>query len=486
MVDVVVVGGGLMGITAAYLCKQAGLTVALVERGRCAAIDTGHTTAHLTNVTDQRLHHLIHTFGPKAARGVWDAGGAAIDQIVNLIRAEDIACDFHWVPGYLHVPVTGAKRNAVAELEQEATAAKQLGIRADYLPATPLFEVPGIEFPHQAIFHPRKYLAALLRRIPGRGSHVFENAAVEEVLSRPLAVKAGGFRLRGKYLVLATHTPLMGNTPMAPALLLQTRLSLYTSYALGARLPAESRPVGAWWDTGDPYYYLRIERRRGYDYAIFGGEDHKTGQEGDTAACYRRLEEKLLSFAPSAKVDHRWSGQVILTNDGLPLIGETASRQFAATGFSGNGMTFGTLGAMMAVDAVLKRKNPWQELFDIHRKKIIGGTWDYLAENADYPYYMVRNRLAKAEGHSLGILRPGEGRILELEGEKVAAYRSPAGKVSLCSPVCTHLQCIVGWNKAEQTWDCPCHGARFKPTGEVIAGPAEEPLKKIPLPAGNS
>ncbi len=482
-VDVVVVGGGLTGITAAYLLKQAGLTVALLERGRCACVDTGNTTAHLTNVTDQRLHHLIHTFGPKAARAVWDAGGAALDRIVDLIRAEDIACDFRWVSGYLHVPVTGAKAGAVGELQKEAAAAAQLGIPANYLPATPLFEVPGIEFPHQAIFHPRKYLAALLRRIPGRGSHVFENAAVEEILQRPLAVKTGGVRVRGGYLVLATHTPLMGNTGLAPALVLQTRLSLYSSYALGARLPAGSLPEGSWWDTGDPYYYLRVQRRRGHDYAIFGGEDHKTGQESDTPGAYRRLEKKFLSFAPRAKIDHRWSGQVILTNDGLPLIGETAPHQFAATGYSGNGMTFGTLGAMMAVDAVLKRKNPWQQLFDIHRHKIIGGTWDYLAENADYPYYMVRNRLAKAEGTSLGVLRRGEGRILSLDGQKVAAYRSATGEVSLCSPVCTHLQCIVGWNKAERTWDCPCHGARFGPTGEVIAGPAEEPMKKIPLPS---
>jgi len=485
-VDVVVVGGGLTGITAAYLLKQAGLTVALVERGRCARIDTGNTTAHLTNVTDQRLHHLIRTFGPKSARAVWDAGGAAIDQIVNLIRAEDIACDFRWVPGYLHVPASDAKPGAVEELQQEAAAAAQLGIRAKFLPATPLFEVPGIEFPHQAIFHPRKYLAALLRRIPGRGSHVLENAPVEEVLQRPLAVKVGGVRVRGKYLVLATHTPLQGNTALAPALLLQTRLSLYTSYALGARLPANSLPVGAWWDAGDPYFYLRVERRRGFDYAIFGGEDHKTGQEKDTTAAYARLEKKFLSFAPRAKIDHRWSGQVILTNDGLPLIGETAAHQFAATGFAGNGMTFGTLGAMMAVDAVLKRKNPWQELFDVHRKKFLGGTWDYLTENKDYPYYMVRSRLAKPQGRTLGHLRRGEGRILELDGQKVAAHRSPAGKVSLCSPVCTHLQCIVGWNQAEQTWDCPCHGSRFKPSGEVISGPAETPLEKIPLPAGKT
>jgi Rieske Fe-S protein len=193
-----------------------------------------------------------------------------------------------------------------------------------------------------------------------------------------------------------------------------------------------------------------------------------------------------MSLFPKARIDHEWSGQVIETNDGLPYIGETAPHQFAATGFSGNGMTLGTLGAMMAVDAMLKRKNPWSGIFDVHRKKLIGGTWDYLAENKDYPYYMARTWLARSEGKNLGNVRPGQGKILNLDGKKVAVHRSLSGKVGLCSPVCTHLQCIVDWNNAEQTWDCPCHGSRFKPTGEVISGPAEEPLEKIPVPEGHS
>lgn len=478
-VDAVIVGGGITGITAAYLMKRAGLKVALLERERCARIDTGHTTAHLTSVTDLRLHEMISNFGRDSARAVWDAGGTAIDQIVSLIRAEDIACDFRWVPGYLHVP-TGANPNKYAkEIERELAAAKEIHVTAEYVEKIPSLEVPGIKFPHQAIFHPRKYLAALLAAIPGDGSHVFEDAAVEEVLERPLAVKSGDARLCCRYLVLATHNPLMGNTGTTSALLFQTKLALYTSYALGAKVPVGSLAEASFWDLDDPYYYLRVEKRGDHDYAIFGGEDHKTGQDHDTIAAYRRLEEKLLSFAPQARVDYRWSGQVIETNDGLPLIGETAPHQFAATGYGGNGMTFGTLGAMMAVDAMLGRRNPWQKLLDVHRKKVFGGTWDYLTENKDYPYYMLRDWLAGAEGKSLDELPRGEGRILNLGGKKVAAHRDENGKVTLCSPVCTHLQCIVGWNPAERTWDCPCHGSRFKPNGEVISGPAEEPLPQV-------
>jgi glycine/D-amino acid oxidase-like deaminating enzyme/nitrite reductase/ring-hydroxylating ferredoxin subunit len=481
-VDVAVVGAGLMGITAAYLLKQAGLTVALLERYRPAEIDTGHTTAHITAVTDLRLHEIARMCGREAAKAVWDAGAAAQDQIVTLIRREDIACDFRWVPGYLHAPADEPARKHLGNLKKEAKLAAELGIEATFSDTIPFFGTPGIRFAHQSLFHPRKYLAALIQKIPGRGSHVFEQTMVTEVKEKPLTVKAGEHAVRAGHVVFATHNPLMGTSSLVGATLFQSKLALYTSYALGARLPQGLIEEASFWDTADPYDYLRVEHRRGFDYAIFGGEDHKTGQQTDTAGAYRRLEQRFLKFFPKAKVEHQWSGQVIETNDGLPFIGETGEQQFAATGFAGNGMTFGTLGAMMAADAILKRANPWRDLFAPNRKKIRGGTWTYLTENKDYPYYLVRDWLGGAQGKSLGALKRNQGKILSLEGKKVAAYRDPDGAVTLCSPICTHLKCIVHWNDTEKTWDCPCHGSRFKPTGEVISGPAEEPLERLPGP----
>jgi glycine/D-amino acid oxidase-like deaminating enzyme/nitrite reductase/ring-hydroxylating ferredoxin subunit len=478
-VDVIVIGAGVMGITTAYLAKKAGKTVALIERARCGSVDTGHTTAHLTAVTDLRLQEMAHHFGRDAARAVWDAGSAAIDQIVQLIRHEDITCDFHWLPGYLHAPLRGAEPKRIDELEKEAALAKELGIQAEMVAAVPVFEVPGVRFSHQAIFHPLKYLRSLLRVIDGGGSHVCEETNVDEITDEPLAVKCGAHRVRGKYLVLATHTPLQGTTGTMSALLFQTKLALYTSYAIAGKIEKGRLPRACFWDNGDPYDYLRTEPHADHDYVIFGGEDHKTGQVEDTEACFRRLEQRLRTYLPEIKIDHRWSGQVIATNDGLPFIGETAEKQFAATGFAGNGMTFGTLGAMMAIDQMLGKSNPWRELFAIDRKKILGGTWSYLSENSDYPYYLVRDLLARGEGDSTADLARGEGRILKLKGRKVAAYRDEKGAVTLCSPVCTHLKCIVAWNPAEKTWDCPCHGSRFQPSGEVISGPAEEPLEKV-------
>jgi glycine/D-amino acid oxidase-like deaminating enzyme/nitrite reductase/ring-hydroxylating ferredoxin subunit len=484
-VDVVVVGGGITGITSAYLLKRAGSTVALVERESCANVDTGHTTAHLTAVTDLRITELAKTFGRDTAKAVWDAGDAAIDRIVANIRAEDISCDFNWVTGYLHTPVlTDASVTPPDEFSREAELATELGIRAAYMPSIPFFEVPGVAFPHQALFHPRKYLAELLHKIPGNGSHVFERSEVTQIGDEPLTVHANGHKITCDYVVLATHNPLMGHAGIVSSALFQTKLALYSTYVVGAVIPRGRAPYASFWDTSDPYYYLRIDRHEEGDYAIFGGEDHKTGQVSDTNAVFERLEKRLLEIIPEARVDHYWSGQVIETNDGLPLMGETAKNQFVATGFAGNGMTFGTLGAMMAVDAALHRPNPWQEIFSVDRKKIRGGLWDYLKENKDYPYYMLRDRLAGADADSVADVAPNEGKIINLDGKKVAAYRDGKGKLSLCSPVCTHLKCIVGWNDAEQTWDCPCHGSRFQPTGEVLSGPAEEALEKIPAPAG--
>ena len=241
----------------------------------------------------------------------------------------------------------------------------------------------------------------------------------------------------------------MGKTNMASAIALQTKLYLYTSYVVGGRLPKGTVPEALYWDTADPYHYLRIDPHRDFDYAIFGGQDHKTGQEADTGARYAALEAEARRALPGLEITHRWSGQVVETNDGLPFIGETSSKQFAGTGYGGNGMTFGTLAGMMAHDRATGRANPWSELFDPGRTKVRGGAWDYVKENIDYPYYMIRDRFAGPEAKSLRGVRRGEGKIVELGGKKVAAYRDEQGKTTLVSAVCTHMGCLVAWNPAE-------------------------------------
>jgi len=477
-VDVAIIGAGLTGITAACLFKKAGAKVALLDRARCAAADTARTTAHLTYVTDTRLNELVKNFGRDGARAFWEAGAAAIDQIYSLATSNRTAsaCDFKWTPGFLHAPLDGRDIKERKSLEADAQFALDFGFNAKFIPRIPWANRCGVRFENQAKFHPLKYLAPLLAAIPGNGSHVFENTEAHEVEDDPLVVHAGKFKIRCQYLMIATHTPLLGKTGLFKGTLFQSKLALYTSYVLGAQLPHGLLPEALFWDTSDPYYYLRVDAGRKNDYVIFGGEDSKTGQENDSSLKYAKLETKLKKMFPPAKIQNRWMGQVIETNDGLPFIGESAGKQFIATGFCGNGFTMGTLSAVMAVDRYLGRKNHWFDLFNVNRKKFHGGTWNYIKENLDFPYYLLRDRLARAAGDSLTDLKPGDGKILKLRGKKVAAYRDAKGKVTLRSPVCTHLGCIVRWNNADQTWDCPCHGSRFLTDGKVFSGPAEAEL----------
>ena len=483
-VDAVVVGAGITGLTAAYLLQQSGKKVAVLERRRVGGVDSMATTAHVTCVTDTGLPELVKNFGRDHAQAVWDAGFAAIEQIEAIVNAEGIDCHWARVPGVKHVPFAGGSQEDVKMLQEEARLASELGFDAEFTDDAPFVGRPGAIFSGQARFHPRKYLRAVAERISRHGSYVFEQTACDEVVDEPLGVKARGRTVTCKYIVLATHTPLMGKTNIASATLLQTKIYLYTSYVVGGRVDRGTVPDMLFWDTASPYHYMRLDDRGDSDWIIFGGNDHKTGQAGDTVQCFERLEAAARRAVPPLDITHRWSGQVVETNDGLPFIGESSSRQFAATGYGGNGMTFGTLAAMMADDACTGRKNPWQDLFDPGRTKVRGGAWNYLKENVDYPYYMIRDRIVGPEGTSLRALRPGEGKVLDVGGERVAASRGADGRVTMVSPVCTHMGCMVEWNRAEKTWDCPCHGSRFLPDGQVLAGPAETPLEPH-VPAGD-
>jgi glycine/D-amino acid oxidase-like deaminating enzyme/nitrite reductase/ring-hydroxylating ferredoxin subunit len=475
--DVVVVGAGITGLTTAYLLVKAGKRVVVLERERCAMTDTGHTSAHLTMVTDTPISELTKRFGRNHAQAVWDAGLAAIATVDQAVREHDIG-GFEWVDGYLHAPLHDDDKAAVDRLQEDASVARELGFDCEFVESVPFVDRPGIRIADQARLQPRAYLAGIAKALVATGGRIYEHSAADEFGEAPRSVKIGPHTVRCEDVVIATHNPLVGLAGMASSTFFQTKLALYTSYVIAGRAPSGAVADALWWDTSDPYYYLRVEPHRDFDVVIFGGEDHKTGQQHDTEACYRRLETGLTALLPRIDLTHRWSGQVIETPDGLPYIGQNADHQYAATGFAGNGLTFGTVAGLIISDAILGRSNPWAELFDPSRKALTRGLWDYLKENVDYPYYMVRDRFAGAEAKSIRAVKRGQGKVIERDGKKVAAYRALDGSVTLCSAICTHMGCSVGWNGAERTWDCPCHGSRFKPTGEVISGPAETPLAK--------
>lgn len=477
-VDVAVVGAGITGATTAYLLKKAGLKVALLEKGSCVQGETGHTSAHLSYVTDLRIHELVDSFGREVAQAVWDAGHAAILQIEELVRTLKIDCEFAWVPGYLHTPWDQARslESDRESLQYDAQLAAELGFAATYCDSVPLVDVAGVRFADQALMHPVKYVAGLLKHIVGGGGHVYENSEVDEIEEG--IVHCRGHKVRCEHVVVATHVPLRGKAGDAQSMLLQTRLAAYSTYVISARLPKEGIAPALYWDTASPYNYLRLQDQGDYILAVFGGEDHKTGQVKNTTEPFHLLERRWQRTFPHSRVGKHWSGQVINTTDGLPFIGELGPKQYIATGFAGNGLTFGTFAGMMIRDAIAHIANPWRDLFRPDRAVIRKGIWNYLAENADFPRYYLQDRLTPAEADSIDEVPIGTGRIVRMNGERVAVYRDAHDHVSCRSAVCSHMGCIVRWNPAERTWDCPCHGSRFAPTGHVIAGPAESSLSE--------
>jgi glycine/D-amino acid oxidase-like deaminating enzyme/nitrite reductase/ring-hydroxylating ferredoxin subunit len=470
-VDVAVIGGGISGLTAATLLKAAGRSVAVIEAGRVAEGVTGYTTAHLTEVVDASFGTLISNFGEDGARQAVQATRAALETIAGFVRDRGIECGFHRVPGFFYTE----HAEGVAGVREEVDAAQRLGLQAAYTEDVPLpFPVRGaLRLEDQARFHVRQYLLPLLRDVPGRGSHVFEDTRVVEVDDgEPCVVRTENGTVTARDVVMATHVPLN-------RFFLQTKLAHYRSYVLAGPAGTDV-PDGLFWDDEDPYHYIRVQEVDGERLAIVGGEDHKVGQDDDTEERYQALREYAHRRLKLRRITYRWSAQVAEPVDGLPYLGRNtmSSHVYVGTGYSGTGMTFGTLAAMVATDLILGRENPWVKLFDATRVKPLAAARDFVSENVDFPAHLVADRLKSAEGDSFRDVGRGEGAILEIEGKKRAVYRDDQGAVHVLNPVCTHLGCLVGFNTAEKSWDCPCHGSRFRPDGEVINGPAVKPLAR--------
>jgi len=477
-VDVLIIGGGITGVSAAHLIRQRGFSVALVERDSLGDGDTSHTTAHLTYMTDTRLSELIKVCGKEKAEIAWRAGKAAIEHIRATAEDLNVNVAIQTVPGYLAASTRQDVEAERKELEDEAEIAYEMGFEVAMVDRVPPTGTPGIRFEGQMKFHPLRYLFALARAAASEGVEIFEGTNVSEFGEEPLHVIANGHRITFGKVVIATHVPLQGMRGTVGAALFQTKLASYSTYAIAATVPKGCVPEMIWSYTEDPFHYLRMEPGETEDCVIFGGADHKTGQEADTAACYDRLERDLAEMVPVSAVTHRWSGQVVEAVDGLPYIGESTEGQFVATGFSGNGMTFGVVAALMAADWAQGTENAWESTFAPSRVEI-AALPTYLAENKDYPYHMVKDRMGIPPD---AVPKTGEGVVTDIDGEHVATFLDENGKTHRVSAVCPHMGGIVVWNSAEKTWDCPCHGSRFTECGALISGPAEtglQPIKEV-------
>ena len=466
-VDVAIVGGGITGITAANLLKRSGKRVAVIELGRIGDGETGMTTAHLTEVLDLDYQDLISNFGVEGGHLACQSSRKAIQRIEANIHAYNIDCDFKRVPGWKWTE----SQDDISYLEAEAEAALKLSVPNLLSTTAPLpFDIKrAIRFDHQAQFHPLKYLKAIAATIPGDGSHIFENTrAIDMVDGEPCVVVTSRGTITCKEIVVAA------NVPVSNKLFLHTKIAAYRSYAIAFKATEAAAISGnLLWDTMDPYHYIRTTKINDDDYLIVGGEDHKTGQDTHADVHFQNLEDWCADRFDFTTIPYRWSGQIINPVDGLPYVGRNSlcDNIFVATGYSGNGMTFGTMAGMLISDLILGQTNPWAELYDATRVKPLAAARSFISENIDFPTRLISDRLAPEE-NNLNLLHENEGALVRVGGKKVAAYRDTEGQMHLLSPVCPHMGCYVHWNSAEKSWDCPCHGSRFSPQGKLLNGPA--------------
>jgi glycine/D-amino acid oxidase-like deaminating enzyme/nitrite reductase/ring-hydroxylating ferredoxin subunit len=478
-VDVAVVGGGITGITAAILLKEAGKTVAVIESKRIVQGATGYTTAKVTAGHGASYAKIRKAFGEEGIRTYARANEAALDWIAKLIEANRIDCDFERRTNYVYAE----SEDEVSQLRQEAEVERQAGLATRLVDETPLpFAVAAaLRLENQAQFHPRKYLLALAATIPGDGSHVFEQSRVHKVKhGEPCEVVADQGVVRANDVILATHLPILDSG------LFFTKAYPHRSYAVAAPLASAPDPQGMYINSGTPTRSIRTLRDGDRVLIQVGGNGHKTGEEDDTPARYDQLEEFLREHWPEAgEVEHRWSTQDYMAHDSVPYVGRlrrSAKHLFAATGYSKWGMTNGTVAALILSDAILGRENPWAELYDSKRLLRRSALTSFLRENASAGVQFFSGRLSRADRTRVDEQRPSEGALIRLRGRKTAVYRDAERRLHGLSPVCRHLYCIVDWNAAERTWDCPCHGSRYAADGTAIQGPTTEDLKRRKLP----
>ena len=446
-VDVVILGGGIVGITSAFLLKQAGVSVAVIEADRIIEGATGYTTAKITSQHNLIYNRLISELGRGKAKQYAESNQAAIERIEYIVHSWGISCDFAIKPSYVYA---GSEDSAQMILD-EVRAARSLGLSASFEDNLPLpFEAYGaVRFNHQAQFHPRKYLCALAREIQGDSSYIFEKTRALGIEGGdPVVVKTDKGTVRAENVIQATHFPIVDK----PGELFK-KLHQSMSYVLGVRIE-ESFPEGMFINAESPSRSLRSQPADGGELVLVVGDGHPTGNGKPTKEHYKHLEEWARSIYTVRSIDSHWSTQDVMSNDGVPLIGRItpdSEHSYVATGFNKWGMTAGTAAAMIITDTILGRDNPWTEVYDPSRSKAV-------------EQFPIREEVSR--------LSLGEGAIIEMGGKKVAAYKDPQGALYTFDSSCRHMGCFVSWNDAEKTWDCPCHGSRYNARGEVIQSPA--------------
>ncbi|TWR31213.1 FAD-dependent oxidoreductase [Mucilaginibacter pallidiroseus] len=472
--DVIIIGAGITGVTAALRLIKAGKNVLLIDAHNPGFGTTGGTSAHINTFIDTTYKEAEDAFGLDGAKLLADAVNEGFAEIKANIAEYNIECDYAELPGYIYAE----DDDQVKELDNVYNGTSRVGVSIREVESVPV-NVPykqALILDGQAQFHPLKYLNGLLRAFNDAGGFVLENTLIDDISKEGVLHKciAGDKYFYAKDVFYATHIP-----PKITSF--SFRCAPYRSYVVAVELTNAQYPDALIYDLQEPYHYFRTHVIDGQPLLLVGGNDHKTGHD-DPDQAFADLEFYVRKYYEVASVKYKWSSQYYIPADGLPYIGqmpETAARVWCATGYNGNGMMLGSISAKIVSDLILGIENRYEKLFSPSRIKPIAGFGEFVKENADVAYHFVADRFKAEDIDSFKEIEAGSGKIVELDGEKIAAYKDEAGLIHALSPVCTHAGCFVNWNNKEKSWDCPCHGARYDIDGNVLTGPADKGLEKF-------
>ncbi|MFP3508965.1 FAD-dependent oxidoreductase [Peribacillus sp. SIMBA_075] len=474
--DVLIVGGGITGITSAYLLAKQGIKVTLIEAGEILTGTTGHTTAKITAQHGLIYDQLITEHGEEKAKLYYEANADGMKLIKDLVEEHSIECNLTAQDAYVYANTDEYK----SKVQNELKAYQKLGIRGDYAESIP-FSIPckaAVIMKDQAQFHPLKYLTVLISKILEAGGTIYERTTAMKIEDGdpPTVQTDTGYTIKSNQVIAASHFPFNDETGLYFA-----RVYVKRSYVLGIKTDQEY-PGGMYYSADNPTRSLRYtELENGEKLILVGGEGHKTGQGISTIEHYEALKDFSSQYFDVTDIPYRWSAQDIMSPDNIPFVGPVTSNHQnvqIATGYAKWGMTNGSIAAKILTDHILQRDNRYAELYAPSRLKGLKNMKNIVQLNADVAKHLIKGKLATIlkTPEDLGI---DEGAIVKVNGDKAGCYRDHDGQLHIVDSTCTHMGCEVAWNSGDRTWDCPCHSSRYSITGEVLNGPAVEPLKKI-------